>query len=222
MRKITGAFFQSLDGVIQGPGGPDEDPSGGFSFGGWTVPLSDDSMNAAADKLYIKPDYDLLLAKRTYDILSSYWPYNQDDAIGAKFQRINKYVLTHSNEPLVWENSHKVSGDTANAVVALKQSAGRDLLIQGSSNIYKPLFAAGLINRLVVMTYPLMLGTGKRIFDGSGKPGAFKMLDYFVTKSGVIVSTYELAGEVQTGSFVTKPPSGAELARRAKIANGTW
>jgi dihydrofolate reductase len=217
MRKLTGAFFQSLDGVIQGGGGPDEDPSGGFGFGGWTVPLTDDSMNAATDKLYIEPDYDLLLAKRTYDIFSAYWPYNQDEPIGAKFQRVNKYVLTHSNEPLAWTNSQKVSGDTANAVVALKQSSGRDLLIQGSSTIYRPLFAAGLIDRLVVMTFPVMLGKGKRILDGSGKPSALKLADHFVAKSGVVVSTYEMAGKVQTGSFVTKPPSEAEFERRTRL-----
>ena len=222
MRKLTGAAFQSLDGVIQGGGDPGEDPSGGFRYGGWTVPLTDESMNEPTGKIYDEPEYDLLLAKRTYDIFSAYWPYNQDIPIGAKFQRINKYVLTHSDEPLSWENSHRLSGDTADAIAALKRSEGRDLLIQGSSTIYPPLLAAGLIDRLILMTFPVILGEGKRIFDGSEKPGALKLVDHFVSDSGVVFTTYEPAGEVRTGSFATKQPSEAELERREKIAEGAW
>ena len=111
MRKLTGAVFVSIDGVMQAPGGPEEDLSGGFRHGGWVQPFWEDQMGPFED--VIMGEYDLLLAKRTYDIFSGYWPYNQDDPIGAKFQRINKYVLTHSDEPLSWEHSHKLSGDTA-------------------------------------------------------------------------------------------------------------
>ena len=217
-RKLTGAVFQSLDGVIQAPGAPEEDRSGGFRFGGWTAPFWDESMRAQAGKIYDDPEYDLLLGKRTYDIFAAYWPYNQDDPIGAKFQRINKYVLTHSNKPLTWEGSHKLSGDTAETVAKLKKSDGRDLLIQGSSTIYLPLLAAGLIDRLILMTFPVLLGKGKRIFDGSEKPGAHKLVDHFVSDKGVVFTTYEPAGEVQTGSFETKEPSEAELKRREKWA----
>ena len=218
MRKLTGAYFQSLDGVIQGGGGPNEDPSGGFKFGGWTVPLSDESTQGPMDKIYIEPEYDLLLAKRTYDIFAAYWPYNQDDPIGAKFQRINKYVLTHSDEPLIWTNSHKLSGDTAEVIAELKQSEGRDLLIQGSSTIYVPLLAAGLIDRLILMTFPVLLGEGKRVLDGSQAPGALKLVDSFISDKGVVFTTYEPDGAVQTGTFETKEPSEAELARREKWA----
>ena len=218
MRKLTGAVFQSLDGVMQAPGGPEEDPSGGFRFGGWTQPFWDESMNEPAGKIFAEPEYDLLLAKRTYDIFAAYWPYNQDDPIGAKFQRINKYVLTHSDEPLSWEHSHKLSGDTAAAIAELKRSDGRDLLIQGSSTIYPPLLAAGLIDRLILMTFPVLLGEGKRIFDGSEKPGALKLVDHFVSNKGIVFATYEPAGEVPTGSFATKQPSEAELKRREKLA----
>jgi dihydrofolate reductase len=178
MRKLTAAAFQSLDGVIQGGGGPEEDPSGGFAFGGWTVPFSDESQSAPMDRIYIEPEYDLLLAKRTYDIFSAFWPYNQDDPIGTKFQRINKYVLTHSDEPLSWENSYKLSGDTAEAVAELKRSEGRNLLIQGSSTIYVPLLAAGLIDQLTLMTFPVVLGQGKRIFDGSQAPASLKLVGH--------------------------------------------
>ncbi len=217
MRKLTGAVFQSLDGVMQAPGGPEEDPSSDFRFGGWAFHFWDGSLEEPFGKI-IEADYDLLLGKRTYDIFAAYWPYNQDDPIGAKFERINKYVLTHSDEPLTWENSHRISGDTAEAVAQLKRSQGRDLLIQGSSTLYVPLLAAGLIDRLILMTFPVLLGLGKRIFDGSEEPGALKLVDHSVSDRGVVFTTYEPAGEVQTGSFETKSPSEAELKRREQWA----
>jgi len=216
MRKLTGAVFLSLDGIMQAPGGTEEDPSGGFRFGGWTVPFWDEDMGPF-EKI-LESEYDLLLAKRTYDIFSAYWPYNQDNPIGARFQRINKYVLTHSDEPLSWENSHKLSGDTAVAVEGLKRSEGRDLLIQGSSTLYAPLISAGLIDRLVLMTFPVVLGEGKSIFDGSLKPSGLKLVDSFVSGTGVVTAIYEPAGDVKTGTFETKEPSEAELERREKWA----
>ncbi len=176
MRKLTGAVFISLDGVMQAPGGPEEDVTGGFRNGGWVAPYWAEDMGPF-EKI-IMGDYDLLLGKRTYDIFSGYWPHNQDDPIGAKFQAINKYVLTHSDEPLAWENSHKLSGETAaDAVAQLKQSDGRDLLIQGSSTLYPPLLSARLIDRLVLITFPVLLGTGKSIFDGVVEPSSLKLAD---------------------------------------------
>jgi dihydrofolate reductase len=216
MRKLTGAVFVSLDGVMQAPGGPEEDPSGTFRFGGWVQPHWSEDMGPFEQ--IIMGDYDLLLGKRTYDIFSAYWPYNQDDPIGEKFQRIDKYVLTHSDEPLKWDNSHRLSGDTADAVAELKRSDGRDLLIQGSSTLYVPLLAAGLIDRLVLITFPVVLGEGKRIFDGSEKPGALKLVEHFVSSTGVVLTNYAPNGEVPTGTFETKPPSEAELERRDKWA----
>ena len=216
MRKLTGSVFVSLDGVMQAPGGPDEDPRSDFRFGGWVAPHWDEDMGPFED--IIMSDYDLLLGKRTYDIFSAYWPYNLDNPIGEKFQRINKYVLTHSNEPLAWENSHKLSGDTADAVAELKRTQGRDLLIQGSSTLYVPLLAAGLIDRFVLITFPVVLGRGKRIFDGSQKPGALKLVDSFVSPKGVVITAFEPGGEVPTGTFETKEPSEAEIERREKWA----
>jgi dihydrofolate reductase len=217
MRKLTGAVFQSLDGVMQAPGGPEEDPTSDFRLGGWAFPFWDDSPDNPFDTI-IEAEYDLLLGKRTYDIFAGYWPYNQDIPIGERFQRINKYVLTHSDEPLNWDHSHKISGDTAEAVAELKRSDGRDLLIQGSSTLYPQLLSAGLIDRLVLMTFPLLLGLGKSIFDGSQQPGRMKMTEHNVSDKGVVFASYEPAGEVQLGSFETKPPSEAELERRDKWA----
>ena len=220
MRRLTGAVFLSLDGVMQAPGGPEEDPTRDFRFGGWVQPFWDEKMGPFED--IIMGEYDLLLGKRTYDIFAGYWPYNQDIPIGEKFQRINKYVLTHSDEPLEWEKSHKITGDTVEAIATLKQSEGRDLLIQGSSTLYPPLLSAQLIDRLVLLTFPVLLGRGKSIFDGSEKPGALKLVDHFVSSTGVVITTYEPAGDVQTGSFETKPPSEEERKRREEMEAGTW
>lgn len=216
MRKLTGAVFISVDGVMQAPGGPEEDLSGGFRTGGWVQPFWEEKMGPFED--LIMGDYDLLLAKRTYDIFSGYWPHNQDDPIGAKFQRINKYVLTHSDEPLGWDRSEKLSGDTAEAVAELKQTEGRDLLIQGSSSLYGPLLSARLIDRLMLITFPVLLGKGKSIFDKAIDPGALKLVDSYVSSKGVVTTIFEPNGDVPTGTFETKEPSAEEQERRAKWA----
>ena len=218
MRKLTGAVFISLDGVMQAPGGPEEDPTAEFHLGGWVQPYWG---NSPFDEV-IMGEYDLLLGKRTYDIFAAYWPDNRDNPIGEKFQRINKYVLTHSDEPLGWENSYKLSGDTAEAVAELKRSEGRDLLIQGSSTLYPPLLSARLIDRLILMRFPILLGRGKRIFQGWEKPGALKLVEHAVSDKGVVFSAYEPTGEVQTGTFATKEPSAAELELRERIKAGAW
>lgn len=221
MRKLTGAVFQSLDGVMQAPGGPDEDPTSGFQYGGWSFHFWDETLEKPFGKV-IEADYDLLLGKRTYDIFAAYWPNNQEHPVGEKFQRINKYVLTHSNDPLSWENSHKLSGDAAEAVRELKKTEGRDLLIQGSSTLYGPLLEAELIDRLVVMVFPVVLGEGKSIFDGSKAAGSLKLTQHAISDKGVAFLSYEPAGEVPTGSFATKPPSEDEIELRQKIEQGEW
>ena len=220
MRKLTGAVFVSLDGIMQAPGGPEEDPTGDFHFGGWVAPFWDEAMGPFEE--LIMGEYDLLLGKRTYDIFASYWPHNQDNPIGAKFQAIDKYVLTHSDEPLAWENSHKLSGDPVEAIAGLKQSDGRDLLIQGSSTLYPPLLSARLIDRLVLITFPVLLGAGKSIFDGAVEPSSLKLADSFVSNTGVVIAVYEPAGDVRTGTFETKAPSEEEVERREKMAEGKW
>ncbi len=215
MRKLTGAVFQSLDGVMQAPGGPEEDPSGGFRFGGWLANIFDEEFGKEIDRLF-SGSFDLLLGRRTYDIFAAYWPYNQDHPIGEKFQRINKYVLTHSDEPLEWENSHRL--ESIDALAELKQGDGADLIIQGSSTLYPQLLEARLIDRLTLMTFPLTLGEGKRVFGEGTPPTAMRMAEHKVSAAGTIIATYEPAGEVRTGTFATKEPSEAELERREKWA----
>ena len=131
-------------------------------------------------------------------------------------------MLTHWSEPLGWENSYRLAGGTAEAVAKLKQTDGRDLLIQGSSSLYPPLLSARSIDRLILITFPVVLGHGKRLFDGSEVPSAFKLTDHAVSDKGVIFTSFEPAGDVPTGSFVTKQPSEAEMARQAKIKEGAW
>jgi len=220
MRRLMVTAFMTLDGVVQAPGGPEEDDSGGFAFGGWSFHFWDPTLEAPFSKI-IGADYDLLLGKRTYDIFAGYWPKHQDNPIGATFERINKYVLKHSDSPLEWANSHRLSGNTAQEVANLKRSEGRDLLIQGSSTLYMPLLAAGLIDRLVIMTFPVILGGGKSIFDGPPASGALKLTEHAVSDKGVVFAIYEPAGEVPIGSFADEDsnPEQIEQGRRLTEAS---
>lgn len=221
MRKITGAVFVSLDGVMQAPGGPEEDRSGGFAHGGWLSQFWDDENDTALGALFTPP-FDLLLGRRTYDIFAGYWPYATGEArpMGEMFDAAGKYVVTGGNQSLDWQNSHRLGG--IDAIAALKQQDGPDLIIQGSSTLYPQLLSAGLMDRLILRTYPVILGTGKRWFDDAITAGAMRMTDHQVTPGGNIIATYEPAGAITPGSFATDPPTPAELARREKIAAGTW
>jgi dihydrofolate reductase len=219
-RKIIGAAFLSLDGVMQAPGGPNEDQSGGFRHGGWLAPIGDEAIEEQIGKLFDSP-FDLLLGRRTYDIFASYWPYQpMDNPIAAAFAECGKFALTGSDAPLAWQGSHRLEG--IDALAALKAKAGPNLVIQGSSTLYSLLLERGLLDRLVSMVAPVTLGSGKRMF-GEGTPArAFTVVEQRIGSNGCVVSTFEPAGEVKTGTFETTEPSEAELARRAKISEGTW
>ncbi len=214
MRQIRAATFVSMDGVMQAPGGPEEDPTGGFQFGGWNFPYWDEKLGALMDRA-MGEDYDLLLGRRTYEIFAAFWPH-MDDAIGAKFNAINKYVTAGSETPLGWAHSHRLVGDLAEAVQALKATKGRDLLIQGSSEVIHTLLAHDLIDQLTILTFPVILGRGKRLFDEGSRPHAWTLESSDTSTTGVIVATYRRAGEVPTGSFAADEPSAAELARRER------
>jgi dihydrofolate reductase len=213
-------MFVSLDGVIQAPGGPSEDPTGGFAHGGWMFPVSDDQVGAAIGEFFSRP-YDLLLGRRTYDIFAAYWPYAGGDgaAMGKAFTAANKYVLTKGEQPLPWANSHRMR--TMDDVATLKQWDGPDLLIQGSSMIYPALFTAGLLDRLVLYTFPIVLGSGKRLFGQGTPPARLKLVDHQVSTGGTVIATYEPGGPVQTGSFGAIE-SAREDERQARMKDGTW
>ncbi len=212
MRKIIASTFVSLDGIMQAPGGPDEDPVNGFRFGGWVFPYADDTMGSVIGELFAKP-FALLLGRRTYDIFAAYWPY-QDDDIAKAFNPAVKYVATHRPETLTWQNSQSLGPDIVAALRKIKQENGPVLLIQGSGNLIKTLLANELIDEMTVLTFPLLLGKGKRLFEGGATPGALKLTRSLISNNGVIVATYERNGEIQAGSFVSDQPSEAELERR--------
>ena len=200
MRKVIGGAFISVDGVIQAPGGPEEDPTGGFAFGGWATPYFEETLFGFLGEVFDKGDYDLLLGRRTYDIFAAHWPYHLDDAIGQAFDRIRKYVVTSTPDRLTWKGSQALVGDPAETVAALKQGEGPDLLIQGSSELYPALLGAGLIDRLFLITMPVILGKGKRLFDDSASTG-LKLVDHRLASTGAMVTVYEFVGGLPRGSF---------------------
>lgn len=218
MRKLVTAAFMSLDGVMQAPGGPPEDPSGGFRFGGWIVPYSDEETGRFVFGTFSTP-YDLLLGRRTYDIFAAHWPFMPgDDPIARQFNAVTKYVATSSDAPLAWHKSVRLEGDVVDAVRRLKQEDGPVLLTQGSSMLLQTLLANDLVDELRLMTYPLILGRGKRLFGDGATPGALTLTSSAVSAKGVTMSVYERAGEVTVGSFMLPEPSEAELARREHVA----
>lgn len=216
MREVRAATFVSLDGVMQGPGGPTEDPRGGFAYGGWVFPFFDQASGELMGRA-MGEDYDLLLGRRTYEIFAAYWPH-QDDEIGRTFNAVNKYVAAGPETALDWAHSHRLEGDLAGAVRALKATDGRDLLIQGSSEVIHTLLAHDLIDQLTVLTFPVVLGRGRRLFDDGARPHAWTLVSGETTARGVMVGTYRRAGAVPTGSFGDDDPSPAELERRARWA----
>jgi dihydrofolate reductase len=218
MRKVIGGAFISVDGVMQAPGGPEEDRSGGFEFGGWATPYFEDVLGGFLSGVFDKGDYDLLLGRKTYEIFAAHWPYHLEDPIGQAFARIRKYVVTSTPELLTWQGSEALVGDPAETVARLKQGDGPDLIIQGSSGLYPPLLGAGLIDRLWLVTMPVILGRGKRLFGGASAPAGLRLVDHRIASTGATVTVYEPAGAVPTGSFADENPSEAELARRAKVA----
>lgn len=221
MRRIIGATFVSLDGVMQGPGGPTEDPTGGFKYSGWLPPVGDESIEQKIGELFGRP-FDLLLGRRTYDIFAAYWPYAPDEMAGIRdpFDKCTKYVVTHRDAPLEWHNSERVTA--IEALHAIKQTPGPDLVIQGSSTLYPQLLAADLLDELTLMISPVVLGGGKRLFGNGTPPLTMKMTNHRVSDGGNIIATYQPAGPVETGSYVTTPPSEREAARQAAIAGGSW
>lgn len=222
MRKVIGAAFVSLDGVMQAPGGPEEDRTDGFDLGGWLFSYFDEAGGRRIDALFSQP-FDLLLGRRTYDIFAAYWPFveGEDAALGERFDRAGKYVLTRGAQPLSWANSHRVTG--LDALAEVKRRDGPDLIIQGSSTLYPQLLAAGLIDRLILMTFPVVLGGGKRLFGEGAPPRSMRMVEHEVTPRGVVIATYEPDGPIEPGDFgAATTPSPAERERRARVVAGTW
>lgn len=227
MRKIVVGAFMSLDGVMQAPGGPEEDPTGGFEHGGWTTAFWDDVIGAAMGESFAEP-FDLLLGRKTYDIFAAHWPYVARDPEAAGFDRLNveiaerfdaitKYVATHRPDSLGWKNSKGLGADPVAALRALKKEDGPRLLTQGSSELVHLLFENDLVDELRLLTHPVVLGKGKRLFGQASFPRTLKLVKSTTSPSGTIISTYERAGEVKTGSFAMAEPTAAEIERRKNL-----
>jgi dihydrofolate reductase len=217
MRKVVAAAFVSLDGVMQAPGGPTEDPTRGFALGGWTVNYWDDVMGRFMGEMFSTP-FDLLLGRKTYEIFAAHWPYAPaGDPIAEAFNAVTKYVATRSAQPLTWQNSVGLRGDVAAEVAQLKQEDGPNLLTQGSSVLLQTLMAHDLIDEFRLLTFPLVLGPGKRLFGEGARPGALRLTATSVSSTGVVMGVYQRAGAIRTGSFQMQQPSEAEVARQARM-----
>lgn len=218
MREIVAATFLSLDGVMQAPGGPEEDPTGGFKLGGWIVNYGDEVSHQAVGDIFAEP-FDLLLGRRTYEIFAAHWPFTQDDApIADAFNRATKYVASRRGVALDWQNSVSLGDDVVARLTVLKREDGPRLLIQGSGNLIQTLLRHDLIDEIKLMIFPLVLGGGKRLFGDGAMPAAMRLIDGKVSPSGVVIGRYRRDGEVKPGSFAMAEPSKAEIARRRKWA----
>lgn len=201
MRKIIAALFVSLDGVVQGPGGPQEDTDGGFTAGGWTFPYFDDALGGVMDELFERK-FDLLLGRKTYDIFAGYWPKaGADQPIGRLFNGVRKYVATHGDPRLDWANSQSLGSDVVASLRELKASDGPDLLIQGSANLIQTLIRNDLIDQYRLLIFPVLLGHGKRLFAEGTVTQALKLEHQQAFANGVMLTQYAPAGALKTGSF---------------------
>jgi dihydrofolate reductase len=184
MRKIITATFITMDGVMQAPGGPEEDPSENFAYGGWQAYLGDSITEKAISKYFIEP-FELLLGRVTYDIFASYWPnHTEIESVAKPFNSNNSYLIT---------------GDVVEEIKKLKEKDGPDLFVWGSGNLIQTLLKHKLIDKMNILTYPVTIGSGKKLFSEGTQPQVFKLIDSVISPTGVVIATYEPAGELKTG-----------------------
>ena len=222
MRKLIASAFASLDGIMQAPGGPEEDPTGGFALGGWMSGYGDESMDISASGFDGK-DRELVLGRRTYQIFEAYWHYQPGDhPIAKTLNAAKKFVASRTLTMLHWNNSTLLHGDVVPAIVALKDQQGLDLQLIGSGNLIQTLQAASLIDEYNVWTFPVVLGRGKRLFSETARPSALRLVRSQASNTGVVISTYVPDGDIHPGTFASAEPSERELARRQIMANEMW
>ena len=215
MRKIIVSNFLSLDGVIQSPGGPEEDPTNSFRWGGWTANFWDEIMqHAMADTM--KDPYDLLLGRKTYEIFAAHWPYTGDE-VSDKFNRITKFVVSGKQRELSWANSVLITGDVVDRLSVLRKEDGPDLVVYGSAHLVQTLLSNGLVDLLNLWIFPVTIGSGKRFFEEGTVPANWKLLNTTTSSTGVTIVTYEPSGQLKPGSFALDPPTEAELKRRENL-----
>jgi dihydrofolate reductase len=216
MRKLVVNTFMTLDGVMQAPGGPEEDPSGGFEHGGWSATYWDDAMGAAMGEFMGKP-FDLVLGRGTYEIFAAHWPY-ADEPAAEPLNNATKHVASTTLDEVDWQNSHLIEGDVPEGIRRLKEEGGPELQVHGSAGLIQTLLEEGLVDQFNVWIFPVLIGTGKRLFGGGTVPSGLRLTGSTTSSSGVIIASYEPAGDVPLGSLAADEPSEAEVERRERIA----
>jgi dihydrofolate reductase len=216
-RKLIAITHVTLDGVMQAPGGPEEDPTKGFTHGGWAMFFGDETSGQAISRM-IAGEFGLLLGRRTYEIFAAYWPNHGDNPIAKAFNQATKYVATRSLDQFDWNNSQKINGDAVRGVRRLKASSGPELHIWGSGDLLQALIAADLIDEYRVWIYPVILGKGKRLFGNGVPPRKLTLVESRSTSDGILLNTYRTAAPLSKAPPQPGKPSKAELARRKKLA----
>jgi len=200
MRKLIVQTFLTLDGVMQAPGGPGEDDDGGFAYGGWSVNYWDDQMGQVMGEATSRP-FAMVLGRRTYDIMAAYWPTAPEETGAKVFNDATKYVATHRPLTPEWSNSVQIEGDAADGLAALKAEDGPELQVHGSANLIQTLLAHNLVDQFRLWVFPVVIGSGKRLFADGTMPSGLRLVDHKVSTTGVVMGTWEPAGELVTGSF---------------------
>jgi dihydrofolate reductase len=200
MRKLIVSTFLTLDGVMQAPGGPGEDDEGGFKHGGWSVNYWDDLMGQVMGEATSKP-FAMVLGRKTYDIMAAHWPHASEEEGGPIFNQATKYVASRSRPTLEWSNSFLIEGDAADGLAALKQEDGPELQVHGSSNLIQSLLRHNLVDEYRLWIFPVVIGSGKRLFSDGAITAGLRLVDSKVSTTGVVIGTYEPAGEIAIGSF---------------------
>ena len=200
MRKLIVQTFLTLDGVMQAPGGPGEDDSGGFAHGGWSVNYWDEQMGEVMERATRTP-FAMVLGRRTYDIMAAHWPHASDDEGAKTFNDATKYVASRSHPTLEWNNSVLIDGDAAEGIAALKTEDGPELQVLGSGDLIQTLLRHDLVDQYRLWVFPVVIGSGKRLFAEGTIPSALKLVDSEVSTTGVMIGSYEPVGEIVTGSF---------------------
>jgi dihydrofolate reductase len=208
MRKLVVSTFLTLDGVMQGPGGPEEDPADGFTHGGWSFNYWDDVMDEFMGEA-MSPPFDMLLGRKTYEIFAAYWPHAGDTPGAAELNGARKYVASRTLDKVEWNNSTLLEGDVAEAVGKLKAEDGPEIQVHGSGNLIQSLLEHDLVDEFRLMIFPLLLGDGKRLFAEGTVPAGLKVTDTKTSGTGVVLVTYERAGDVEYGSFALEEPTQA-------------
>ena len=216
MRPLIVGTFLTLDGVMQAPGGPEEDPTGGFTHGGWSAGYWDEALGQRMGEAMGKP-FDLLLGRKTYEIFAAHWPH-VDEPGAAELNSARKYVASRTLDSVGWNNSTLLEGDVGEAVAKIKQEDGPEIQVHGSADLIQTLLEHDLVDEFRLMIFPVVLGTGKRLFAGGAVPAGLSLVDSATSTTGVFMATYRREGDIRYGSFALEEPTEEERERRERLA----